>query len=350
MNENPVFFLKVNLSFAFSFRCIQKWVFVAENLGSKIIFICDDEKLKEDILNKITFVGKPDFIRSLVSERRPEIDELCAVAFSPDRKWQNAAKAHLTCFVYAKENKIKNFWNIDADDTEILLETPYCREAFLKVQNYAEKNNIDAFSFDMHSSRVGGFAWSWGITYCRSNIDWKDLFMRSKNIGWHKHPCMKTRTKFNIDEYMYVCQQSKIARILTFYIDKCFFAHFGIIPPDLNHFMISLYHFKNDRLYFPLCTIATKKENIFVPINKSNNIKIVAGNTDRQSRIEYLRRFLLVDGMISGLRNFGLDKTVADWNRKLFGRIEFKQRIKSIIKKTSLYKYFCYKNGVDNGH
>ncbi len=197
MNENPVFFLKVNLSFAFSFRCIQKWVFVAESVGSKIIFICDDEKLKEDILNKITFVRKLDFIRSLVSELRAEIDELCAAAFSL----------------------------------------------------------------------------------------------------------------------------------------------------DLKHLMLSLCHFKNDRLYFPLCTIATKKENVFVPINKSNNIKIVAGNTDRQSRIEYLCRFLLIDGMIFGLRNFGLDKTVADWNRKLFGIIEFKQRIKNIIKKTSLYKYFAIRMG-----
>lgn len=340
MRESPVFYLKVNLDFAFSFRCIQKWVYIAESLGSRIIFICDNEKLKENILKKIIFVGKPDFIHSLVSDTRPEIDELCKSAFSPDKKWQNAAKAHLTCFVHARENEIKNFWNIDADDTEILLETPYCKEAFLKAQDYAEKNSIDAFSFDMHSTRVGGFAWSWGITYCQSIIDWKSHFMQAKNNEWHNHSCMKNRSVFNIDEYMYYSQQTNVARILSFYIDKCFFAHYGMIPPDLNHFMISLYHFKKGRLYFPFCTIAEEKENIFVPIKKSTCIKIIAGNTDKQSKIEFLHRFLIIDGMIQGFRNFGLDKTAYEWERKLFGKSRIKQAIKNIIKKTPLYKRY----------
>ena len=49
-----------------------------------------------------------------------------------------------------------------------------------------------------------------------------------------------------------------------------------------------------------------KKENLAIKIPK-DEIRIVSKNTDKESRIEFLRRFLLADGMIAGFRNFGLE-------------------------------------------
>ena len=84
------------------------------------------------------------------------------------------------------------------------------------MQEYSKQNDVDAISFNMHSTRVAGKHWTWGITYCQTKIDWEKLFL------------------------------------------------------------------------------------------EKDEIRIVSKNTDKESRIEFLRRFLLADGMIAGFRNFGL--------------------------------------------
>ena len=57
---------------------------------------------------------------------------------------------------------------------------------------------------------------------------------------------------------MTYCRDMQKANIKTFYIDNCYFAHFGIIPHG-NAYIIGAYHFKNKKLYFPFINMVTKK-------------------------------------------------------------------------------------------
>ena len=331
--EPPVFYLKVNIAFAFSFRTLQKWVYIAEAMNSQIFIMCDDEAFKANILKQVLFHDKPEFINSLVHDCPAEWKENCKNAYSAEEKWQRAALAHLTCFVHAKQNGIKNFWNIDADDTEIMLTTPYCVDALKKAENYAIKNQIDAFSFDMHSTRVKNKHWTWGVTFCRSEIDWIELFKMARNNKWHEYTNKFDDKVFNIDWYMTYCRDFKKANVQTFYIDKSYFVHYGMIP-HCNSLVISVYHFKNGKLYFPFFDMATSKKTIFMKIPNSKDgriVKITAGNTDKESKLEFLRRFLLTDGMIAGFLNFGLSEVAYDWQKKLFG-MPLRKRIKHLLK------------------
>lgn len=223
-----VYYLKVNRLIDYTITNLQHWIKTLALMDDATYYIlCDNDKLIDEINNKIDFKGTvPRYLKSI---KRAEDEELMDRIAVP--KWHNAGYAHLTTFIHAKENNIERFWNIDADDTVFCLSYKRLASLLNKVEQYAVINNVDLFSLDMWRSRAeaaGGEHWSFGITYTNNSIDWISVI--KKNM-YYTTPCRLFRGCMhpkNIDEFFtYIKENEKTVKIETFCFNNLLFLHYS---------------------------------------------------------------------------------------------------------------------------
>ncbi len=97
----PVFYLKVSRDIDYAYPCIMSWITVAYQMEARYFIICDNDKLKNKIID---FCGLEDdslFINSM-SQRTSRISEKVA-----NQRWKKASDAQLTTF-FMQRNKESN--------------------------------------------------------------------------------------------------------------------------------------------------------------------------------------------------------------------------------------------------
>lgn len=220
--NNRVFYLKVNRNDNYTFTNLQHWIDIIEAMNGKFYIICDNEKLKENILNRVCFASpKINFIKSCKNKKLQNIVKNIATGF-----WKNATYAHLTTFQHAKKHGIINFWNIDADDTAFCIDPVKCVEALSYVEHYACMNNVNLFSLDMWRSSTHGRHWSFGITFVRGNDMVFDVIEKHCSRKW-KDKYGEYVVHYNLDWYLNYLKENKYLSVETFYIENCMFFHCG---------------------------------------------------------------------------------------------------------------------------
>lgn len=283
-NNKYTFYLKINNINNTSFQCIQHWINIIGWLNADFYFICDNENLKNMLYERVRFDNKNiKFIKSIY---RP-LEHIVKNISTPF--WVNATYAHLTAFMHAKKNNIKDFWNIDADDTMFLVEAPRAAEIIKKAQDYADKNNLDAFSLDMHTSRTHGKHWSFGITYVKSFRDWFSIFDANKDNKWISNYRGKYDNEFNLDWFFTYLRDFKNLNVKTFYVDNLHFMHFGDFM--LNPVSWHISHWKHGKVYYPILKYVFNNSDLSEITVSEQSIKIDTIESEDKC-FDYINRYL----------------------------------------------------------
>lgn len=262
-NDKPVVYLKINRNDSFCFLCLQHWIDIIHELDYDFYILSDKPKLNKEIFKKITFYdANIKFIKSNKSFFLKKIVKSIAT-----KHWLNATYAHLTTYYHATKNNINEFWNIDADDTMFLLDASKSANILCVAEKYAKNNNIEKFSLDMHRSNIRGHHWSFGITYTSNPQKWLNIFSKNPSNKWQQN-YLKWDSNFNLDWFMtYLKDTSLNNEIGTFYVENLYFAHWAYMLT--RFFGISIYHWINNRLEYPILKNFSKYSNIdFCPIYK----------------------------------------------------------------------------------
>ncbi len=267
--DKPVFYLKINRFESFTLFCIQHWINIVNEMNADFYIVCDNKKLEINVLKKIIF--RNCNIKIIKSKKNNIINRI--VKTIATKTWYNAAFAHLTPFFHAKENNIKDFYTIDADDTMFLLPKEKCKLILNEVKTYAKKENISAFSLDMHLSRTFGKHWSFGITYINDNVDWTEIFSQNKNQNWTKN--YPDVNDYNIDWFFTWLRDCKILKNEIFYVENLPFIHFGDCLS--SPYFWGLYIWHNAKIEFLTAEIINENmEKSIINIDK-NAVKLDCG-------------------------------------------------------------------------
>lgn len=240
----PMFYLKINRTEAFVYRCIQHWVDIVNELNADFVFVCDKEELKYKVLGKIVF--KNSNIRFIKSYKKP-LNSIVKNIATPI--WKNATYAQLTTFMHAKKNNIESFFNIDADDTMFVCPVSDVCKILKTSQIYADNNDINAFSLDMHVTQFRNKHWSFGITYINNNFNWIQIFKANKNMDWQKD-YLKYGDQFNLDWFMTYLRTKYKNKIETYNIENLMFIHWTTLSS--LHIGYALQRYSNNYMYYPI--------------------------------------------------------------------------------------------------
>lgn len=282
-----VYYLKVNRNCEYAMKNIQHWIDTIEyDDNGEIYIICDNPQLEIRIKNNIKSSKKINLIRSEICEITEEI-----VINTCEEKWHNAGYAHLTTFLHAKKNGIKNFWNIDADDTFICLQPQRCYALLIKAEEFAQKEKIDLFSLDMWTTVVEKahkcFHWTFGVTYTNGEIEWFKIMKE------HCYDEGLKRLKLidNLDKYFTYLAILSSASIETFYVNYLKFIHYSddfFSRPEGSGF----YFWKNKYLYLPIisnCFGAKKRGKLKV----SKKVYKIEMDISEKEELLFLNSFAL---------------------------------------------------------
>lgn len=227
-----MFYLKINRNIDDSVICFQHWINIINNMGADYVIVCDDNNLKKKILNSVIFYNSN--IKFIKSIKYPFLKIVKKQNF--DKNWYNAAFAHLTCFWHAKKNDLMNFWNIDADDSLILMSANRVAEMLNMAEKYTEINELDALGLDFWAIQTKGKHWSFGITYTRMNKDYFNL-INTKLISWKKYE--NFTSVHNLDWLFTYLKDENCLNLKTFYIENLYLVHFGRFIGDIGTAWVS---------------------------------------------------------------------------------------------------------------
>lgn len=230
--KNGVMYLKVNRNAAYTINCLQKWIRVANLLDYAFVIVCDNPKLEKSIIKKISFENANfQIITSLKYRFRGFIRNIA----SP--YWINAACAHLTTLYHARKHGIKKFWNIDADDIQLLINDSHLASLLKQVQKYSEINDLHLMSLDICKSKTLGRHWSWGVTFVRDNIDIFSLISNEPDNSWVKSLGLPS-DGYNTDWHInHLSKTNPALKIGTFYPKEAGCIHWGesLISPIFSY-------------------------------------------------------------------------------------------------------------------
>ena len=258
--NTKVFYLKINRRENWAFLSLQQWINVINDLNADFYIICDNENIKKEIYKKIRF--KDSNVKIIKS-----FHNLKSVAKNlVHPKWVNAAIAHMTTFYHSKCNNIKNYWNIDADDTMFCFSVEKIIDLLSKAEEYAKTNNLNCISLDMWRSRSNNIHWSFGITYTQNNIDYIALFKEFQAIDWQKDYAFYN-TAMNIDWFFNYLTQYRNLKTYSFYPENGYFIHWGDLLVNVIGSSICLWH--DGILEYPILNeIAKNKQAGTISISK----------------------------------------------------------------------------------
>lgn len=243
-NEH-LFYLKINSTDNHSFSCLQHWIDIIEQIQGDFYIICDKENLERKVYQKIRFQNKNiKFIKSEYSNSIKNIVKNISTKY-----WIKATFAQLTTFYHAKKLGVKCFWNVDADDTMLCIDPQKCAQILKNVKQYADNNDIDTFSFDMHASRTKGKHWSFGVTYINNEKDWFKIFANNKDTSW-RDKYLDFDNEFNLDWFFTYLNESSKAKCKTWYVDNIIFIHHGDVL--INPIYAWIGKFNNNKIEFPI--------------------------------------------------------------------------------------------------
>lgn len=284
-NNKPFFYLKVNSHSGYTIKALQHWIDIVHFMDGDFIIICDKEKLKKFILKNIKFYNaNVKFIKSIKKPLKNIVKEM-VTGF-----WANAAYAHLTTFFHAQRNGIKEFWNIDADDTIIAMQPQKAVELLRNAENYAKKQDISLFSYDMWRSRTRSKAWTYGVTYTRNYEKLIGLF-ELVDRKWQKD-YLNCDQALNIDWFCTYLKDNQLAKIETFYTENCYFLHMGDFVFDPVGKFISC--FKNNAVNYPLLNNLYRNPKMGIIPIAQDSILVNSGITEEES-IKFMNNLLIYD-------------------------------------------------------
>ena len=236
-NDKPVFYLKINRNDNYTFINLQHWLDIIYEIDADFYIICDNDKLQSNVLKRVEFRDSNiKFIKSCKNKKTKKCIKNIAT-----KLWTKAAYAHLTTFYHARQNGIKEFWNIDADDTCFCLQPKVCAKALTEVEAYARKNDISAFSLDMWRSRTKGKHWSFGVTFIRENVDYLNILEQNSDFKWME-TYKNYDTNWNLDWFFTYLKDFRNVKIETFYIENSIFFHCGDMIYNVIGSNISYWH------------------------------------------------------------------------------------------------------------
>lgn len=236
-------YLKTNLDTEFAIRNVMKWLDIVYLRRDDCYIICDKPEIEKKIRENAWTLENVHFIESIKDETAEELVEgVC------HERWKNAGYAHLTTFIHSRD-VYDCFWNIDADDTNILLSEMRILEMMQVVEHYAFSNHINIFSLDMWKSFFKGDSWSFGITFTVNNVDWIDeirCFM-----DYEEYISMTRRMVCNLDLFFHFISQNSTLKIGTFYFENMKFIHY---TDDFfyNIRTAAFYHWFRGKLIYPI--------------------------------------------------------------------------------------------------
>ncbi len=266
-----VFYLKVNMDEAYSYKNLQNWLYVISCYGEHEAYIvCDSLEFQKKIIDiiKIPENVKIQFLTSHIYDDLDEVETILALFKG---RFVGAGRAHLLTFFHAREKHLNAFWNIDADDTWICLSPERSAEALEQVQDYAEKNHIELFSLDMLDSRKKNLpGWTFGITYTDNKCDWIKCMLQYVNTEKRKEmwDIMQGGYAANIDTYFTFLQHFTNRIIRTFYFENMRFVHYYRDFFERPHGS-GIFHWKDKELYYPFLLYVLGEANYGrIPIGK----------------------------------------------------------------------------------
>lgn len=246
-----MFYLKFNsTNDGFSLWCLHHWINIVMSIhGGGYYIVCDKPVLIKKILISVPFddceVKIIPSSKYVISKK--QLTNICHPI------WKNACLAHLTTFSHAIKHGIKEFWNIDADDTSYFLPPDRVAQCLEDVRQYAKQNAIAVMSQDMHRSRLAGQHWSFGITYVNNVLDYKDFLKDSYDSTWNakwKYIFEKRASMSNLDWYFTYLHDIHKLKIETFTINNVYFMHWGIANTNSLYTMLQIS--RNGRIAYPL--------------------------------------------------------------------------------------------------
>lgn len=294
------FYLKINRDCAYSLVCLQNWIDIINNMDAAFCIICDNKKLKYNVKKKINFYShNAYFIKSYKKQFKSFINNLC------DKRWINAANAHLSTYWHAKRNKISSFWNIDADDTMFLIENNKLVQMLTEISRYADEKGLNNFSLDMWRSRTAGKQWSFGITYTNMNIDYFSIMKNEPSINWkfYRNDGIYLDS-VSIDCYFSYCKDVLGMKNETFYIENSSFIHWGDFL--LLAFQSGVYIWKENYLYFPILQYIFNSKEFAKTKIASDCIRFSCGLSDEDNYVVLKQKLLysIGDENIKFLRRY----------------------------------------------
>ena len=218
--EKPIFYLKVDKTDDLGFTCFNHWMETVQYLNCKYYIVCDNEALKERI-RKYHEIDDDRFINSY----RNQLEPLVCDILSP--RWIKNACASLTPIFHSKMNNIGRYWNIDADDTFLFIETKKRCEMLDYAEKIADREKIDMFSIDMWYSQCNGKHWTFGVTYIKNETDILTQLERNKALLMQIYKNgEKSRTHLkNLDGIFTNLFIEGLIKIGSFYPENTFFRY-----------------------------------------------------------------------------------------------------------------------------
>lgn len=239
-NAEKIIYFKINRNSTYAIHCIQNWVDVANMLNYDYYFICDNNELKREVLKSVNFHNTDiKFIPSM----RDELKDINEIFYTG--RWKYATFAHLTAFYHAKKIGINKVWMIDADDTQFMLNPYRISQILQTVELESEQKHYHMISLDMWRSRTAGRHWTFGIAYMNS-FDFCRIFeMETKQ--WME---FEQLAEYNLDWYFSYLKLTNVANIVTFYVNNCYFIHWGNMLTNPIGSSIMFWH--DSRVTYPI--------------------------------------------------------------------------------------------------
>ena len=97
------------------------------------------------------------------------------------------------------------------------------------IEQEAMKNKIAAYSLDMHTSRMWGQCWSFGVTFVDNRINWPatmEKYMNTENYAKY-HDVIDPYRLNNLDNFFTFLREVSEFKIGVFYIEKLRFIHYS---------------------------------------------------------------------------------------------------------------------------
>lgn len=263
--DKIVFYLKVNSrSYNTTLPCLQIWLNVVKEMKGDFYILCDDDILERRILKSIVFENSDvKVIRSERSKFKQHINNICS------SRWVNAAYAHISVYLHAQKYGIREFWNIDADDTMIFASFKDISKSLNMAADYARKHNLEAFSWDMHRTSFYGLHWTFGVTFTRLNTNIASILEQAGNGEWKKvySSCIIVSDDLdtNLDCFFsYLLDKGQI-KLGTFNIENVYFMHWGIA--NILEYFKTLQIVQDNKMYYPVSGIIDESKG-YIPCAK----------------------------------------------------------------------------------
>lgn len=234
-------YLKINRKDPYSIFCLQEWIETVHHLNYDCFIVCDNPELYKILEKKIVYPSKRfQIIKSQTRFFNGILREMIS------KCWLKAGIAHFSTFSHADKNGYEFFWNVDADDTTFCCNVEKRIELLKIAEQYARRNDLDAFSYDMWWTRSVGTHWSFGITFTKTLKNFRNWVNSYADKKWQKD-YQKYNIEYNVDWFFTFAKEKNILKCDSFYAEDLILIHWGDF--FRNNFASNISYFENEHLH-----------------------------------------------------------------------------------------------------